>query len=732
MKRHLKGKFWVLLCTTAISGCREDIYRHDPYMDDIYGYDPYAQERMRPSENAPRPYERPIHNDGIPRRNNPENSLNPHKIYNDKSSHFLDPHSSSSPHMNDFQKNYSGLKEDTSLSLLKMLEENEGKADRGPIVESIKKILAQKYENATEFINLALFEDPKNPSLHFLNGLNYHLSGKKGNISHIELAEAGYLQALKYNNNNPLASLQLGRLYIEQEKYEKAQEELANTLLIDPSVIEAFYELASASYMIGDLHTALMAIDQYLKRLPQKNAESYRAAALIYAASGKQDIANQYLQEYKKLEKGRTPVKILEQRIQDWKAVLSNGHMLVAQDDGEEGGTGGEEGGGDDQGADTGASAQAEDEDFSDQKSPSQKPQKQPEGPPKSPEDEMVIIDGVLTSVLETNTTDKGTNILDTFSVNIAPGTHMRTRRPGDTQGGSSSVFPYFEKTGLGTIRVTDGMGSASDTLGLTRIFTQGLSFGSITYSARIANATRDYVETIGRPSLVASVGKPAKFFSGVELKLPQGGQFGGNITDTPVGVTVEVNLISIKNDFVVLDITLKGSLISGAIPEADANNPGGAQSNYLQVNKSSITTRVKVKLGQTIMIGGLSERTDVSGKSGFPILKDLPIIQYFFSNENTSGRRRSVIYMVTPRPYRKTVDDVKRYFRQGERPITVKELEFRHKDWYNPMNNTLITLKGLAPIYREYRTGDIQPLQWAMADNFETQMKEFVSILWY
>src|SRR5690606_19905486 len=101
--------------------------------------------------------------------------------------------------------------------------------------------------------------------------------------------------------------------------------------------------------------------------------------------------------------------------------------------------------------------------------------------------DEMVVIDAIVMRVSENGTTTKGSNILDTFSVTLAPGTHMygRGKTLSATGDGSisSGVFAAsgdFPATGAFSSPVGTG-------LSVSRVFTQGISFGNVTYSLKIA-----------------------------------------------------------------------------------------------------------------------------------------------------------------------------------------------------------------------------------------------------
>jgi type II secretory pathway component GspD/PulD (secretin) len=56
------------------------------------------------------------------------------------------------------------------------------------------------------------------------------------------------------------------------------------------------------------------------------------------------------------------------------------------------------------------------------------------------------------------------------------------------------------------------------------------------------------------------------------------------------------------------------------------------------------------MQFGETLVLGGLSEKEDSVVRDGVPILQDVPVLQYFFSNEQTVDFHKSVLILITPR----------------------------------------------------------------------------------
>lgn len=613
----------------------------------------------------------------------------------------------------------------TTASFEQMIAEKFSTEEQANVREGLEALDTGNLKLASQKINLAVLDQPNSSFLHFINGLIYHLMARKGDISKFDLAKAGFEQAIKFNPSNAEAHLQLARVKMDEKRYPEAQNDYAAVLLLKPDHEDALYELSQASYYASDLRTAQMGISRAVNKNPSR-ADIQRAAVMIYAAAGRSDRSKEHYQKFKALVTEKSMADQTLERAQNWDTLYQKG-IVLAQAEG---------------GADTQETDAAQPDFEAPEPEGGSAPAAAPAAHAKDPgakktgEGTMIVVDATTMRISEVGTTSKGNNILDKFSATLSPGTHLFLRGNAAQGGGSVLVggptINANNQTGIGYTALAGNAGS----VGSTRLFAQGITFGAIQYSLNIANAYRQYIEIIGRPSLVASIGSPesAKFFSGQQLTLglaPQAGGSAGSIQRLPVGVTLEVNPLSLDNGEVVLDITIYGS----AINLNDLKNPDGSNVNptstFTPILLSKIRTRVKVKLGETVMLGGITERIETQDKSGFPGLQDVPLLQYFFSKETTSSEHKSVVYLLTPRTYESNKHAIKSIGHRINQP-NLKELELRNVDWYDPDYNMAISFKHLMPIYREFRHGDLSALQWDMKKNYEEQVTQASSFLYY
>jgi len=92
-------------------------------------------------------------------------------------------------------------------------------------------------------------------------------------------------------------------------------------------------------------------------------------------------------------------------------------------------------------------------------------------------------------------------------------------------------------------------------------------------------------------------------------------------------------------------------------------------------VNKRSANSSVVVEDGQTIIIGGLIQKTKNKAKSGIPFLSDIPVVGRLFGGSSDSFQRTELLIFITPHVI-STQDEVKRITTDFENKVDrIKEL---------------------------------------------------------
>ncbi|MGL5720016.1 MAG: hypothetical protein ACRCYP_04405, partial [Alphaproteobacteria bacterium] len=179
------------------------------------------------------------------------------------------------------------------------------------------------------------------------------------------------------------------------------------------------------------------------------------------------------------------------------------------------------------------------------------------------------------------------------------------------------------------------------------------------------------------------------------------------------------------------LDISLEGSILSGEPVDGSVS----IANQTFEISKTKATTTLKLKFGETGMLGGIYERVTKQDKDGVPLLQDIPFLQYLFSQETTSDERKYVVFFVTPRNAQVVKDAMKSpssiEARRKEQP-NVRELLAKGGSWEQTPSNISIIFKGVAKLNREFRTGDVIPLFWGTEPDWDTHIDQVSAFLYF
>jgi len=200
---------------------------------------------------------------------------------------------------------------------------------------------------------------------------------------------------------------------------------------------------------------------------------------------------------------------------------------------------------------------------------------------------------------------------------------------------GLSVLFSYDDERSLSQLTGDDDS--------VTRTITRSISSSELEYSLNIFNSIDDRSEIVARPSLVAMEDQTSTFFSGDLFLASISGQFDGETLTERVGVTVEVTPTFLSDEEFVLNINIGNSDFS---TEAIA----GTFQEALSISSSETNVSVRIKLGQTLLLAGLSERSDRNKESKVPIIGDIPILQNLFRTQEVQEVAAETIILLTPR----------------------------------------------------------------------------------
>jgi|TARA_B110000977_G_scaffold200157_1_gene289693 Tfp pilus assembly protein PilF len=546
--------------------------------------------------------------------------------------------------------------------------------------EGIDLMQKRDFVAASAKFNAALKLSPSNSKIHFLNGLSYHLSSSEGDESKRALAKQGYDLSLKFDKSNWLVRYYLGLLHLDAKEFNKAKEEFAEAIILNDNDPDLLYHMGFAAYYSQDVGLA-KAVFHQLNKIEPDGTRGVEALAIVSAANNEPDNAKLYLSDLQSNDKVTDDrVKILFKRLNNWDTFHTKGLK--------------------------GDSIKAKN--IISPKAVITKPEYDPKSTSAelNPDDDpldMIMLDAVFISTEEVISSSRGTNLLESLSVQF-----------GDDRNNA------FERT-----RTNDNNSNRS--MSQTSLIT----IPAIKYSLNIANSFGNRNEILARPSLVAKSGSESTFFAGVEIE-------GGIVTtensveiEKEVGVSLQITPEVQDDGRISLEIVASRSFIKPVTSSSIEFDFA------VEISKTEVSANVIVNEGDTLILSGLSEKEISSTRSGVPFLQDLPALQYVFSNESDYKIQKSILILITARKadyiYQKQKLDSEQNVLTTESKA-MNELRARYLDWFKPYPNTASVFNFMQDneLYREFRTGDVKMESWQGSQKLSERLIEARKFLYY
>jgi general secretion pathway protein D len=163
------------------------------------------------------------------------------------------------------------------------------------------------------------------------------------------------------------------------------------------------------------------------------------------------------------------------------------------------------------------------------------------------------------------------------------------------------------------------------------------------------ALATAGKLDILSRPYILTSDNQQARIMVG---------QYVPYITDTRItDAGQQINSIDYRDIGIILNVTPHinpdGLVICDVAPEissiSDQTIPISSTVNATVFNSRSADTRVGIKNGETIVIGGLMQDQKTETISKVPILGDIPVLRFLFSRTQLSKTKTELLIFLTP-----------------------------------------------------------------------------------
>jgi general secretion pathway protein D len=147
----------------------------------------------------------------------------------------------------------------------------------------------------------------------------------------------------------------------------------------------------------------------------------------------------------------------------------------------------------------------------------------------------------------------------------------------------------------------------------------------------------------VSKPRISAQSGATAKIVTGDALPILTSIALSGvnavqqQVQYVNVGVTLQIAPRVSDDGFVTAHIFAVVSSVTGF------------SQGYPTISQREAATSATVKDGDTFIIGGLTEESNISNRSKLPLLGDIPLVGSLFSVEHTNKTKRDLYIVVTP-----------------------------------------------------------------------------------
>ena len=267
---------------------------------------------------------------------------------------------------------------------------------------------------------------------------------------------------------------------------------------------------------------------------------------------------------------------------------------------------------------------------------------------------QQVLIEAIIVDV----------NLSDDFSLGVAVGQN-RVNKGGlagvgsaNNDGSLNTGSQLLSKLGVGTNVVPAFANSPG-----------GLSYfgrlGPVFDVAVTALSSDSRVNILSRPRIQATHAEQATLFIGETVPYVTGTFFGGVGTGASsqyqqlaVGISLNVLPLINPDGLVILEIAQNIEQIGGFV-KIDANEVPTTTRRQAQ-------TKVAVRDGDVIILGGFITSTKTRTKSGVPFLKDIPVLGALFRSQKDGNKRSELMVLIRPTVLR--TPEAAAQFSSGER----------------------------------------------------------------
>ncbi|MFY7939567.1 MAG: type II secretion system protein GspD, partial [Burkholderiaceae bacterium] len=221
-----------------------------------------------------------------------------------------------------------------------------------------------------------------------------------------------------------------------------------------------------------------------------------------------------------------------------------------------------------------------------------------------------------------------------------------------DLQYGLQWAFSEQKNGGIGQGVLSRAAGAALGSTPAGFSYTWASSTGDVR-AVLNALADKSLVKVISSPSLMVMDNHTASIAVGTQQPVQSGqtvttgGNVSSNIQYTDTGVNLSVTPSVNSGNMVAMQL-------NQSVTDVGSIDAATGQRSFLQ---RQIGSKVAVRSGETIVLGGLIRDNSTVGRTGLPFLSDIPIVGNLFGTSSKNSGRTELLVMITPRVVRSDME---------------------------------------------------------------------------
>lgn len=207
------------------------------------------------------------------------------------------------------------------------------------------------------------------------------------------------------------------------------------------------------------------------------------------------------------------------------------------------------------------------------------------------------------------------------------------------------------------------GINTQSTPEALASITPSGLNYGVYVFSqnlsvGQIVQFLKEYGKThsISNPKIITLNNQPAIISVGNVLRYSQSLIYQTSTNSSTIQNTgyqypsvFSGVLLDVTPSIYDKEIILKINPSITAAKDASIENQASALSAPPNLSTNQLSSIVRIKDGQRVILGGLISESNITSRRGLPLLGAIPVIKYLFSYKKTIKQKKEMIIVITP-----------------------------------------------------------------------------------